>query len=332
MRMTRRTAARLLLTSPLLVRAGVGQAAEPREYRVAIQYGLAYLPLMMIEADKLLEKEAQKRGVPEAVLRLVRVSGSASVNDALVSGNAEFGVLGIPALLALREKTRGGVLGIAGTSNFAMVLNVARPELRNLDDFKQTDRIALTATNGPQAVVLRMAAEKMFGNPKRFDANMVSLPHPEGMAALLSGTEVAGHFTNIPFSLFEAQDKRVRRILSSADVIGEPATFVTLVGTRKEIDADPRLGDCLVAAMEEAIRRIAAEPDRAAAVYLRNEASKIPADMIKEMLGDKENAFRVEPAGVMAYAKFLTRSGILKKPLDRWQDAYFPYLHSRPGS
>jgi NitT/TauT family transport system substrate-binding protein len=202
--------------------------ATAREVKAAIQFGLAYLPMMVMDEDHILENEAKKRGVDGVKLTLVRVSGSTAVNDTLLSGNADMGVMGTPSLLIIWEKTKPSlaVKGMASMSSFPMILNTVNPNLKSVADITDKDRIALPASTSPQAMMLRLAAEKYFAlvESKRFDTNIVALPHPEAMSALLSGTEVTGHFTNVPFSVFEMQNSRVRRILNSNELLGGSAT------------------------------------------------------------------------------------------------------------
>src|SRR5256885_1763387 len=73
-----------------------------------------------------------------------------------------------------------------------------------------------------------MAAETVFGPGEhgKLDFLTVSLGHPDGFAQLMSGrSEITAHFTSAPFMYQELQDKRVRKILDSYDVLGGPHTF-----------------------------------------------------------------------------------------------------------
>jgi NitT/TauT family transport system substrate-binding protein len=325
----------LACTAVLVIACAMTSApAVAREVKAAIQFGLAYLPMIVVEEDKLLDAKANKRGLDGAKLTLIRLSGSTAINDALLSGNADMGVMGMPSLLILWEKTKGAYKGLAGMSSFPMVLNTISPDIRSLSDFAAKDRIALPATTSPQAMVLRIAAEKHFGATeyKRLDANMVSMPHPEALAALLAGTEVTAHFTNLPFSAVEAQDKRMKRLLNSHDVLGVRATFVLLVASTKSMATDPKIGDAMVAALEEGMRRIIAEPRRAAELYLKNEPSKMTVEFVESLIKDPENAFSIEPAGIMAYAQAMNRWGQLKSAPKDWKEVIFAPLHGRSGS
>lgn len=311
-------------------------SAAAKEVKVAIQFGLAYLPIMIMKEDGLLEAEAKKRGISDVQLSIVKISGSTAVNEAILSNNVEMGVMGTPSLLIMWEKTKSrlAVKGLASMSSFPMILNTTKTSVSSLKDFGPQDRIALPATTAPQAMVLRMAAEKEFGagQYQRMDTSMVALPHPEAMSAMLSKTEVTAHFTNVPFSAMEAQNPSVKRVLSSHDILGTKATFVQLVATSRFVKDEPKLAEATVAAVEEAMRRIAADPARAAEVYLKNEPSKLPPAFYVGLIKDPENAFSAVPTGIVKYADFLHRTGQLKSKPSSWKDVYFEFMHSKEGS
>ena len=53
-----------LCAGTLAVLVGCGSAfAELKEVRIAKQYGISYLPLMLMEADQLFEKKAKEAGL-----------------------------------------------------------------------------------------------------------------------------------------------------------------------------------------------------------------------------------------------------------------------------
>ncbi len=328
---SRRTALAVIagaVAAPSLVRA-----QQATEVRAIIQYGVSYLPLMMIEEEKLLGALLAEQGDARIELKLQRVSGSNAVNEGLLAGTADMGVMGMPSLLIIAEKTRGGVKGLAGTSSFPMVLNTVVDRIKTLKDFSPQDRIALPATTSPQNIVLRMAAEKLLGDAKKFDASVVALPHPDAMAAMLSGTEVSAHFTNAPFAQFEADDKRVHRVLSSEEILGKSATFVLLAANTKFVEQNPKVSAAVVKAMDTAIVRIAADPAKAAALYLKQEPSKsMTAQYVERILRDPENVFSLAPGGVLAYADFMQRNGQIKTKPGNWHDVFFPFIHERKGS
>ncbi len=313
------------LFSPLQVAAA--------DVRVAVQFGLPYLPLMVMEADKLLEAEAVKRGLPDTALKLMKLSGTAAVNDAILSGAVDLGIVGTPGLLIAWDKTKSSlaVKGLASCATHPLVLNTNKAHIKTLADLGPADRIALPAINSGQAIVLGMAAEKLFGpgQAKRFTTSLVALPNPDAMAALLTGTEISAHFTVAPFSVWEAADPKIHRLITSTEVMGEAASITILVATAKWIDANPKLAEAVFAAMQAAMQRINSDRRHAAEVYLKNEPSKMTIEFVEKLLADPENTYTVQPTGIMAYADFMHRTGQLKDKPSAWEDTFFQYVRAQ---
>ena len=61
--------------------------AEVKELKISKQYGLPYLPLLVLEKQKLIEKNAQKNGVSDLKVDWITFTGGSDSNDALLSGN-----------------------------------------------------------------------------------------------------------------------------------------------------------------------------------------------------------------------------------------------------
>ena len=57
-------------------------AAEVKEVKLARQYGIHYLPLIVMEQQKLVEKFAAQEGMPDLKVSWTTLSGGAAGNDA----------------------------------------------------------------------------------------------------------------------------------------------------------------------------------------------------------------------------------------------------------
>jgi len=69
------------------------------------QHGLPYLPLMVTENLKLVEKHAARLGVPNLKTDYRTLGGTQSLVDALIGGQMHFGIAGVPGLATLWDKT-----------------------------------------------------------------------------------------------------------------------------------------------------------------------------------------------------------------------------------
>jgi NitT/TauT family transport system substrate-binding protein len=236
------------------------------EVRIARQPSLGHLLLMIMEERRLLETHAAARGLHGLTARYVTLAGGAAMNDALLSGSIQFAAGGVPPLVLLWSKTegsRGAVKGVAAMNAMPLLMNTNNPGIRTLADFTDRDRIALPAVRvSVQAMFLQMAAEKELGASRRneLDRLTVTLSHPDGMAALLSGQEITAHFTAAPVQELELRKPGIRTVLNTFDVLGAPSTFNAVWASSALMDADPRLHAAFTAALDEAIAAI--EGDR----------------------------------------------------------------------
>ena len=252
----------------LLLLALPARADEAREVRIAQQFGIAYLPLIVIKEQHLLERFASAAGLPELTVSWWQFSSATGMNDALLSGNLDFASGGIAPLITLWARTLRGlkVRALATLGSIPNDLNTNRPTLKTLADFTAQDRIALPAVGvSVQAIMLQMAAEQAFGAGQygRLDPLTVSMSHPDGAAALLSGRlEVTAHFTSPPFQQQELEDPRIHQVLSSYDVLGGPHTFNTIWCTTRFHDDNPRIAGALLAALDQAMAFISSDQAR----------------------------------------------------------------------
>lgn len=313
--------------------------AEADEVKIVRQFGIHYLPLVVMEHGKLVEKHAARNGVPGLKVTWAQLSGGASVNDALLSGAVDLSAGGVGPLIVLWDRTQGGkgdVKALAAVSDVPMTLTTRNPGVKSIEDFTEKDRIALPAVKtSMQAVTLQMAAAKRWGPDQfeRLDKLTVSMRHPDGTAAMLSGQgEVTAHFTAAPYDFRQLQDPKIHRVLDSYDVYGGPATLILLYGTKKFYEGNPRIAKSVVDAMAEAQELIRKDRRRAAEIYLEVTKEKTAvADLVK-MLENPKIDFKLAPSSTFPVAEFLNRIGRVKNKPSSWKDLYFPSAHGLQGS
>jgi len=312
--------------------------AEMNEITVAQQYGIGYLPLMVMNQLGLIEKHAKAEGLGEIKVNWRKFAGSNVANDALLSGNLQFAAVGGPPLITMWAKTKGSidVKGVAAIDSMPFYLNTRNPNVKSIKDFTEKDKIALPAVKiSVQAVTLQMAAEKMFGeaNAHKFDSLTVSMAHPDAMIAMMSGKgEISSHFTSPPFQYEELKDPAVHTVLNSYDVLGGKSTFVVVWATSKFREANPKTFAAFFAALKESIDYINEDKKRAAEIYVKATNGKEPVESILKMLNDPEIEYTLTPKNIMKYADFLYKIGSIKVKPASWKDMFFPEVHGLPGS
>lgn len=329
----------LVATAAAMFIVGSGAArAEVGELKVAGQYGISYLPLMIMEDQKLVEKHAKAAGISDLKVSWTKFAGGNVMNDALLSGSLHFASGGVGPLVTIWAKTRGNydVKAVAAINSMPLYLNTRNPGVKSIKDFTEKDKIALPAAKvSIQAVTLQMAAEQAFGpgQQNRLDALTVSMSHPDGQMALLSGSsEITAHFSSPPFQYQQLEKPGISTVLNSFDVLGGPATFNAVWGTSKFRTENPKVYGAFVAALDEATALINGDKQWAAQTYLRISKDKDSVDSILKMLNDPKIVFTTTPQNVIKYVDFMFKVGSIKAKPDSWKDLFFPNVHNLPGS
>jgi len=324
--------AALLLTAPLATTSH----AEVKEVRLAKQYGLSYLSLIVMEEQKLIEKHAKKAGLGDIKVNWYTFSSGSVMNDALLSGGVDFASGGVAPMLKLWDKTNGEVKGVAAIDSIPLYLNSNNPNVRSIKDLTDKDRIGLPAVKvSIQAVTLQMAAAKLYGdkNYQQLDRLTVSMKHPDAQAALLSPrSEITGHFASPPYMFQELKDPRVHTILNSFDLLGGPHTFDVVWAHRKFHDANPKTYAAVLAALEEAISFINHNKRAAAELYVKATKSKEPVDVIYGYLTKEPVSYTSTPLNITKYSDFMHQVGSIKTKPRNWKDLFFADIHGKQGS
>ncbi|MGO4283251.1 ABC transporter substrate-binding protein [Bosea sp. TAB14] len=301
---------------------------------IAMQNGIGYLPIIVADALGLFGKAVEAAGAPGTQVVVKKFSGAPAINDGLLSNTIQLGAMGTPGMLVAWEKTRGSydIRGLTPLSMGRYALYTSKPEVKTVADFPDSSRIAVTALNTPQAILLRMAAEKQRGEAgiRRFDKMMVSLPHPDAATMMASGsTAIDGYFANDPFITVLEANPKLHVVTTSEEILGHPATSGLLATTGKFMTEQPAVAKGIVAAIAQAEDFIKAKPAEAGEIYLKSEPFNLSKDALTAMIRD--NKWSTEPHGIMAYASFMTKIGMLKKAPARWQDTFFAPVANGAG-
>lgn len=334
----RRLAAGALIAAASAAFAATAARAEVSEIRIAKGFGIGYLPLIVMEHEKLFEKHAAAAGLKNSVARWMVLDGGTTQAQLLVAGNLEVSSGGLGPLVTIWGRTKGSidVKGMASINSMPLYLNTTNPNVKTIKDFTDKDRIALPVIRSSiQAVVLQMQAEKVFGEGKHgvMDRLTVSMAHPDGTAALLSGkTEITAHLTAPPFTYQQLKDPRVRRVFSSYDVVGGPHTFNLIWTTSKFRNENPKTYGAFLAGLKEAIDKINADKKKYSRVYVEATKAKQTAEFVEDIVNKPDIRFTMTPEGTMKFAAFLHKIGTLKTMPAGWQDMFFPEVHNLKGN
>src|SRR5271169_968146 len=273
---------KLAVTALIVAAISGGAQAEVNEVHMSKQFGLPYLPMMVIESQKLIEKYAAAAGLGEVKTTWTQRAGPAAELDALLAGQADFIGPGVPTLATIWDKTVGTpqeARALIAMQSMPYVLVTRNPAVKTIADFTDKDKIALPAVKlTGHAIALEMEAAKIWGRDHydKLDSITITRSHADAAAALLSAqSEINSHFASAPFYYYELATPGIHQVLKSYDTLGAKHTNGVLVTSKKFHDANPKICGVMVAAFEEADAFIKAHPREAAQIYLTVTRDKI---------------------------------------------------------
>ena len=310
--------------------------AEAKTLRVAKQYGLGYIQLMLMEDQKLVEKHAKAAGLGDVTVDWSTFRSSDVMNDALISGNLDFASLGPTGIITIWSRTRNNVdvRAASGLNAMAWTLNVRDPAIKSLKDFTAQHRIAVPAVKvSGQATALQIAAAKEWGDKEfeKLDSLTVSRSHPDATAMMLGGkSEIVANFSSPPFSNVQLKDPNIRALMNSDDILGGPISFNVIATTGKFRNDNPKLYGAFLAALKEATDIVVKDKGAAAEAYLRLTKDRSSKEELVAILDDKTTHITMDVLNLGSFTDFMGKVGRLKNaPADWKKEMLFPEATAR---
>ncbi|MFM9848383.1 MAG: ABC transporter substrate-binding protein [Hyphomicrobiaceae bacterium] len=320
------------------VGAGSAARAEVGEVLLGQQIGAVYLPAMVMESHKLVEKHLEAVGMGSVKVTWSRLGTAAAVNDATLSGSLHFSCQGVPSTAIIWDRTKStiGVKGVYAVASNNIWLNTRNPNIKSIKDFTEKDRIAIPGLKvSAQALALHRLVASTWGpeNYTKLDHIIVSLPHPDALAAVMSPvSEIQTHFATSPFSEIELK-AGLKTIATTFDIWGGPTTGVNFVSSEKFRNENPKIYGAVVKAFTEAQDWIAADKPRAAAHYLDlSKEKRLSVDELVAGMNSKDMDYTRVPANVAKMLEFMHQVGLIKTKAVSWKDLYLPEAHGLPGT
>jgi NitT/TauT family transport system substrate-binding protein len=301
-------------------------AQEAKQLRIVKQPGLGYLQLIVMREMKLIEKRA-----PGVDLEWRQLTSGPVIRDAMIAGQMDIGSGGLgPFIQAIDRGLDWKTLG--ALNEMPLYLNCARDDIKSLKDIKPTDRIAMPAIGSAQHVILQMQAEKELGDPKKLNNQIVAMSHPDGTAAILSKREITCHLTSPPFQYEQLRDPGIHKVFDSYQAVGGSHTFNLVWASEKWVKANPKLAKAFVEALKEATDFVNERPAEAVKLYAASEKSKsTPDELLKDVKADGIK-YSMTPTGLVKFATFMKKVGMIKTVPASWRDYAFEHLHGLAGN
>ncbi len=328
----------LIFSAIALAAVTTAVRAEVKEVVLGQQYGAVYLPAMVMESQRLVEKHLAADGLSDVMVTWAKLGGPAAINDALLSGNLHFACQGVPSLAVIWDRTKSGIgmKALGAIANNNLWLNTRNPNIQSLKDFTENDRIAVPSLKvSTQAIMMHIAAEQLWGkgNHTKLDHIIVALPHPEAMAAALSQVhEVNTHFATSPFH--EAEMKAgLKTVTSGFEIMGGPTTGVTFTASEAFRSENPRVFAAVTKALNESFDWINSDKRRAAKLYIgMTKEKKLTEDDLTASFSGKDMEYTKVPSRVGRLVDFLHGISAVRNRPASWKDLFFQDAHELPGS
>ena len=329
---------RLWICAGAILAAATPLRAEVSEVKLGQQFGAVYLPAMVMESQKLVEKHLAAGGMADVKVGWAKLGGPAAVNDAMLSGNVHFGCQGVPSMAVIWDRTRGGigVKALGAIANNNIWLNTRNTSIRSLKDFTEKDRIAVPSLKvSTQAIMMHIGAEQTFGpgNHTQLDHIIVAVPHPEAVAAVLSpGHEINTHFATSPFHETEMK-AGLKTVTTAYEIMGGPMTGLTFTSNEKFRSENPKVFAAVTKAFDESFEWINSDKRRAARLYIEmTKEKKLTEDELTASFSSPDLEFTKVPSRMGKMIDFLHKIGSVKSKPESWKDLFFQEAHQLPGS
>ncbi len=268
---------------------------------IAEQFGLAYAPLQIAKELGLIEKY-----LPGIEINWEKMINTASIREAMLSGDLDVGFMGIPPFLIGYDNGMGWKI-FRGLNQAPMGMTYRVDKFNGIDKIDQKQKIALPQPGSIQHILLTMYLKANDYPADYLDNNLLTLSHPDGQVALLSNSEVVAHFTSPPYFFDELENENVKLLFNGNEAFGGDFTFI--VGVVREQFNNAEIINGINSGIDEAIEII--KKDKARAIGILSKIYDLDKVKTEEYLyGDGMN-FNKEVLGINQFSEFMKEQGYL---------------------
>lgn len=328
-RRTLRWAVATFVAAALVIGPSAGTAAEqvtvprPDKITIAYQFGIGYAPLIILKQQRTLERQ-----FPGLRVEWRQLASGTPITEGMIRGDIEIGAMGTGPFLV--GWARGiNWKAIAPLDEADLWLMAKDRQIRSIADLRGK-RIASPTATSIQAVVLRKMAEVRLGNARALDSTLLSMDHPDGVQALLSG-QIDAHFTSPPYQWIE-QAQGARVIGRSYSYFGAH-TFLVSVMTQRFYDQYPAFSRRFYFLVRAAITMLNKNPRAAARILAADARGDTTARQFRSWITRKKSMFyTTRPRGLMRTASFMNKIGSINRMPRSWRELVFPPVYPTRGS
>ena len=299
-----------------------GGEGPPSRLTIAYQPGIGYAPLIVIKKQRWIEKRYPGTRVEWKVL-----ASGAAITDGVIKGDIHVGAGGVgPLLVGWSRGVNWKFLAPLNEGDLWLMAKDRR--IRTIADLRGK-RIAMPSPTSIQAMVLRRMAEAKLGNARALDSSIISMDHPDAMQALLSG-QIDAHLTSPPFQ-FQERAAGAHIVGRSYGYFGQHS-FLGVLVTQRFYDDHTAFSRQLYRDVARAITMIKRNPGAVAKILSADSGGAPSARLYKSWLRNKALNYSTRPRGLMRFANFMNRIGVINKMPRSWRELVFPPVYPTRGS
>jgi NitT/TauT family transport system substrate-binding protein len=256
---------------------------------------------------------------PDYEVKWVKLGNTAAIREAVLAGKVDAGFMGIPPFLIGADNGMNWKL-VSGLSVCPVGLVADSGAIPDFESLTPDHRIALPQPGSIQHILLSMEAQKRYGDPARYDKGLVTMKHPDGMAALISGA-VDAHFTSPPYLFTETSGENgsFEVILEGHRAFGGDFSFIAAMAA-ESLTEKPELLRSFLTAVEQSVDFINDNPEESAQILAG--LYSLPEEVILEYITREDMIYTTELKGLERFISFMTDTGYLKSGLSvedvRW--------------
>jgi len=274
---------------------------------IADQFGLGYAPIQVMKANGFLEES-----LPGYEIEWVKMGNASAIREAMITGDLDIGFMGIPPfLIGVDNNTPWKIF--TGVSEAPLGLVSKNKEITSLSDLQSTDQIILPQPGSIQHILLQMASKKTFNNAKKFDEQLLTMNHSDGLSAFTANNELNLHFTSPPYIFKELNLKESSLVLSSKEAFGGSFTFIVGVGQDSFFN-NQEMYEGFVESLEKSMNFI--NNDKEGTLETLSEIYDYSPNALEEYIYNKETVYTQEIKGLDEFNKFMYAENMIDQTFE----------------
>ncbi len=297
--------------------SGNGGEAEVT-LNIAYQYGLAYAPVMIAQQKGLIEEAYKEATGKEVDVIWNQMSSGADINTGIAGGSIQIGFMGIaPAITGATSNVGYKIFTNVSGQEHGLMTNDTN--IHTMEDLVNGNaQIALVNIGSFQHIILARALDNAGLDTHALDANIVAMKHPDGKAAVESGS-IPCHLTSSPYIYQERENENLHEISGVNQVCTVEDSFIVGVASETLYEQNKELYQAVCDGLGDAINYINENKEEAAGLICEYDGN----DAVTELKYMEQGFYSTETKGVYDLAVFMADNGFIDKAPESFEDLAF---------